>query len=74
MNTDEIARLRLANQRILRDSCRTPLEAVQWMGVLQAQDYLMSLWAIGLRTAGCTEKDVEAAVSRRQMPDPRPAV
>jgi hypothetical protein len=33
------------------------------MGAMQAQDYLMSLWAIGLRTAGCTEHDVETAIA-----------
>ena len=29
---------------------------------MQAQDYLMSLWAIGLRTTGSTEADIEAAI------------
>jgi hypothetical protein len=58
----DIVRLRLANQRIAHTSFSTPEEAVSWMGAMQAQDYLMSLWAIGLRTNGCTEADVEAAV------------
>jgi len=58
----DITRFRLANQRISNSSFSTPKEAVSWMGAMQAQDYLMSLWAIGLRTTNCTEADVEAAI------------
>ncbi|MCB2224777.1 MAG: winged helix DNA-binding domain-containing protein [Actinobacteria bacterium] len=55
--------LRLAGQRIASGRVATPEEAVAWMGAVQAQDRAMSLWAIGLRTDGCSEADVEAAVS-----------
>jgi hypothetical protein len=58
-----VARLRLANQRISQDPFASPEEVVSWMGAMQAQDYLMSLWAIGLRTTGCTETAVEAAIN-----------
>ncbi|HKG14577.1 MAG TPA: winged helix DNA-binding domain-containing protein [Pyrinomonadaceae bacterium] len=33
------------------------------MGAVQAQDYLGSLWAVGLRTRGATEGDVESAIA-----------
>ncbi len=62
MTPADITRFRLANQRISNSSFSTPAEVVSWMGAMQAQDYLMSLWAIGLRTTGCTEADVEAAI------------
>ena len=57
-----ITRLRLANQKISDTSFTAPEDVVSWMGAMQAQDYLMSLWAIGLRTTGCTEADVEASI------------
>jgi hypothetical protein len=62
MTPADITRFRLANQRITNSSFSAPQEVVSWMGAMQAQDYLMSLWAIGLRTTGCTEADVEAAI------------
>lgn len=39
-------------------------DAVAWVGAVQAQDYLGALWAVGLRTNGATEADVEAALAR----------
>lgn len=58
----DITRLRLAGHAISRTSFSTPEQVVSWMGAMQAQDYLMSLWGIGLRTTGCTEADVEASI------------
>ena len=34
---------------------------------VQAQDYLASLWAVGLRTPDATEADVEAAIARKEL-------
>jgi hypothetical protein len=34
---------------------------------MQAQDYLGTLWAIGLRLPGATEKDVERAIADRTI-------
>jgi hypothetical protein len=60
-----IARLRLANQHIARPVFDDPAAVVQWMGAVQAQDYLGGLWAVGLRTRGATEAAVEDAIARR---------
>ncbi len=60
-----IARSRLANQHIARPVFDDPGAVVQWMGAVQAQDYLGGLWAVGLRTRGATEASVEAAIARR---------
>ena len=62
-----IALSRLANQRIAGPTCAQPGDAVRWLGALQAQDYRGALWAIGLRTAGTTERDIEQALGERAI-------
>lgn len=51
---------RLANQRLLRSSFRTPSDVVAWLGAMQSQDYPGAKWAIGLR-APVTDTDVDRA-------------
>src|SRR5690349_21122624 len=65
--TAGILRLRLENQRLARATFRRPEDAVAWFGAVQAQDYLGSLWAIGLRMRRATEASVEAAETRRAI-------
>lgn len=67
MTSDDIVQLRLQNQKIVGFHFKTPEEVVSWMGGMQAQDYLGSLWAIGLRTQSCTEKEVEKAIADRKI-------
>lgn len=62
-----IARQRLFNQSIAVTSFETPSELVAWMGFVQAQDYLGSLWALGLRLSHATEASVEQAVADRTI-------
>lgn len=59
-----IARLRLVTQHIARPTFDDPASVVQWLGAVQAQDYLGALWGVGLRTRRVTEASVEAAVTR----------
>jgi hypothetical protein len=58
---------RLANQSLTRATFRKPEDAVAWFGAVQAQDYLGSLWAIGLRTRGASEAAIEDAERRRAI-------
>src|ERR671914_1966363 len=67
MMTDEVARLRLANQGIGVGRFKNPADAVRWFGAVQAQDYLGSLWALGLRLPGLDEASVERAVADRSI-------
>jgi hypothetical protein len=60
---NDIARLRLANQQITVHSCETPRDVVAALGAMQAQDYRSALWAIGLRSPGSCEADIERAVA-----------
>lgn len=67
MQLSDIPHLRLASQKISHTAFTKPEEVVSWMGAMQAQDYLMSLWGVGLRTKGCTQKDVEQAIADRKI-------
>lgn len=58
----KIAQLRLTNQRITGNKCKTPEEVVRLLGAVQAQDYNQALWAIGLRMQDATVADVERAL------------
>jgi hypothetical protein len=57
----------LRQQRIGHNPCASAAETVRWFGAIQAQDYLGSLWAIGLRTRGATENSIEQAISERKI-------
>lgn len=61
MNSGEILRRRLANQRLLGSTLKTPAEVVQWLGAVQAQEYAMARWAIGLRLTQVTDTAVTRA-------------
>lgn len=62
MNKSQIARIRLANQQISRTKFTEPSDLVSWLGAIQAQDYAMAKWAIGLRLSSATERSIEAAI------------
>lgn len=64
----DIARLRLLNQQIAHSECKTPADVVRWLGAVQAQDLLGSLWAIGLRLPRpVTEADIEQAIADKTI-------
>jgi hypothetical protein len=67
MTSSEVERLRLHNQGIGAGRFEDPAEAVRWFGAVQAQDYLGSLWALGLRLPAATEASVERAVAGRSI-------
>lgn len=62
--TTELVRQRLASQQLATSSCLSVAQVVHHMGAMQAQDYDMAKWAIGVRLPGCTEQLVEEAVSQ----------
>lgn len=62
-----MAHLRLYNQRIVESGLAGPDEVVRWLGAIQAQDYLQSLWAIGLRMQQSTVTDIEQAIADRKI-------
>ena len=64
---NRIAQKRIAAQGISGAKFEKPEDVVRWMGAVQAQDYLGSLWGIGLRLAHATERDVEQAIAERRI-------
>ena len=58
-----LAHQRLHNQLITQPTFEKPVEVVSWLGAVQAQDYLGSLWAVGLRIRNAVEADIEQAMA-----------
>jgi len=52
---------RLRSQRLVGDGFRRIADAVTWLGAVQAQDYALAKWALGLRVPGATDDEVEQA-------------
>ncbi len=67
MNISEIALLRLRNQQLSEPKFKTAREVVQWMGAMQAQDFLMSKWAMGIRLPGSTETMIDEAFDKGEI-------
>lgn len=44
-----IPTIRLHSQQLINPVFNNPKDLVSWMGGIQAQDYTMSKWAIGIR-------------------------
>jgi hypothetical protein len=58
-----ISKARLFSQHVQSSGLTTPLDVVNWMGAIQAQDFLMSEWAIGLRMENPTLSIIEDAIN-----------
>jgi len=57
----DIPAYRLQNQRLTQNKLDDPAQVVGWLGAVQSQDYGGGRWAIGLRTTGLTDSDVDRA-------------
>lgn len=53
--------VRLKNQKLVASRLRGPADIVQWLGAVQAQDYIGAKWALALRGPGITDAIVEDA-------------
>lgn len=61
MNDSHIIRYRLFNQQIAETKFTKPAEIVSWLVAMQAQEYAMAKWSIGLRLPGSTDEIIEKA-------------
>src|SRR5436305_14965822 len=61
MTNLDIAHQRLHNQLIERRTFENPSDVVQWLGAVQAQDFAVAKWALGLRIEGATDESIERA-------------
>ncbi len=63
MNMTDIAKMRLVSQQLVETPFTTVKNLVSWMGAMQAQDYAMVKWALGVRLPGSTDQGIEAAIN-----------
>ena len=67
MQTQLIADRRLRNHHLLEREELTPGSLVARMGAVQAQDFAMARWAIGIRLPGYTDAAVKDAFDRGEI-------
>ncbi len=67
MSLQELLQLRMQLQQITNHSFQKPEALVTWTGAVQAQDYAMCQWALGLRLPGTTEKHIEEAFNNGRV-------
>lgn len=66
MTPQEIANFRVSSQKLINTQKSLPKEMVSYFGAIQAQDYAMAKWAVGLR-CGVSEKTVEDALNSGEI-------
>lgn len=67
MNYAEINHMRLHNQQIASSDFSTPKALLRWIGGMQAQDYEMAKWAVGVRLRDGTREDIEHAIGNSHI-------
>ena len=67
MNLTDIATLRLVSQQIAEPRLKTAKAIVEWMGAIQAQDYSMAKWAIGVRLPNSTDQMIETSINNGEI-------
>jgi hypothetical protein len=67
MTTTQLLQIRLQNQQLSQQQFTTPGEVVEWMGAVQAQDYLGALWSLGMRLPSTIESEIEKATIDRTI-------
>ena len=61
MNSFDLARLRLNNQKLSTTTFKNPADVVGWLGAVQSQDYAGAKWALGQRIKNATDDAIERA-------------
>lgn len=59
--------IRLLNQQLLNPLFSQPKELVSWMGAMQAQNYPMVKWAVGMRLKSSTIQTIEKALQEGEI-------
>jgi len=63
----DVRSARLRSLLLAEGGQRSVLEVAEWFGAMQAQDLASGSWSFGVRCAGLTEADVQAAQERREV-------
>jgi len=64
---NSIARRRFARQHLIAPKLRSAVEIVRVLGAVQAQDYPGAKWAIGQRSQGLRDADIERAFAHGEL-------
>ncbi len=67
MNTSDVLRQRLHNQKLSSSEIQKPADVVRWLGAVQAQDYGAAKWALALRMRNATHAQVEEAFNEGRI-------
>jgi hypothetical protein len=67
MKVQDIIHSRIFNQQLAKSTFSSVGEIVKWLGAVQAQDYLGSLWSIGQRLEESSELQIEKAIHDREI-------
>jgi hypothetical protein len=62
-----IADQRLVNQRLVATEFTHPAEVVGWLGAVQAQEYALAKWALGLRMKQAVDAEIEQAFNEGRI-------
>ncbi len=67
MTIADLAHHRLVNQQLAEKKCSSVKELVGCLGAIQAQDYHMAKWAIGVRLKKSTDVLIEQAIDNAEI-------
>ncbi|MGB8489771.1 MAG: winged helix DNA-binding domain-containing protein [Bacteroidales bacterium] len=67
MKPSDISNIRLINQQIAAPEFKKVRDIANWMVAVQAQDFSMSKWALGIRLRNPTDKMIETAIDRGEI-------
>lgn len=62
-----IKHIRVASQQLEHPQFETPKELISWMGAIQAQEYEMAKWAIGVRLRSSTLEKVNESLRKGEI-------
>ncbi len=67
MNDAELRGQRLRNLRLTDHAPMSPLDVVEWLGAIQAQDLASAMWSLGVRSQGATEASIASVFEDGQI-------
>lgn len=67
MTARQLLQQRLTNQQLTQPTFQSAPELVHWCAAIQAQDYEMSKWAVGMRLPQASNEDIEHCIATGQL-------
>ena len=67
MTLPDISNGRLVSQKIATTEFSSARDVVGWMGAMQAQDFAMAKWAVGLRLLNPTNSKIETTLNKGEI-------